>query len=78
MTSTLPTTRPTTRPTFWYCVCLTLAVLVWYWPLTRYGFVNFDDDQYVTSTRRVRAGLTLESVRWAFTAGHASNWGPPT
>ena len=78
MTSTLPTTRPTTRRTFWYCVCLALAVLVLYWPLTRYGFVNFDDDHYVTSNPPVRAGLTLESVRWAFTAGYASNWHPVT
>ena len=49
-----------------------------YWPLTRYDFVNFDDDQYVISNPPVRAGLTLESVRWAFTAGHASNWHPVT
>ncbi|MEP6709269.1 MAG: tetratricopeptide repeat protein, partial [Verrucomicrobiota bacterium] len=78
MASTLPTTRPTTRRTFWYCVCLALAVLVLYWPLTRYGFVNFDDDKYVASNPPVRAGLTLESVRWAFMAGHASNWHPVT
>ena len=78
MTSTLPTIPPATRRTFWYCVCLALAILALYWPLTRSGFINFDDDQYVTSNAPVRAGLTLESVRWAFTAGHASNWHPVT
>jgi Flp pilus assembly protein TadD len=68
----------TKRQTFWYCVCLALAVLALYWPLTRYGFVNFDDDEYVTANPHVLGGLTANSVKWAFTTGHASNWHPVT
>lgn len=31
-----------------------------------FGFVNFDDPLLVTANSRVRAGLTWEGVRWAF------------
>lgn len=68
----------TKRQTFWCCVGLALAVLALYWPLTRYGFVNFDDDEYVTANPHVLGGLTADAIRWAFTTGHASNWHPVT
>ena len=32
-----------------------------------FGFLNLDDDGYVTENAAVRAGLTEASVRWAFT-----------
>jgi tetratricopeptide (TPR) repeat protein len=41
-------------------------------------FVGYDDDVYVTKNPRVQAGLTPESLRWAFTTGHAGNWHPLT
>lgn len=41
-------------------------------------FVNFDDDLYVTGNARVRLGLTLEGVRWAFTTLFNCNWHPLT
>jgi hypothetical protein len=31
------------------------------------GFVNFDDPSYITDNSFVRAGLTLETIRWALT-----------
>jgi len=70
--------RAGTKRTFWYCVCLALAVLALYWPLTRYGFVNFDDDEYVTANPHVLGGPTANAIKWAFTTGHASNWHPVT
>lgn len=33
-----------------------------------YGFSNYDDPKYVTNNPQVQAGLTWESVKWAFTA----------
>lgn len=42
-----------------------------------YGFLNYDDPSYVTNNLHVRAGLTWESVHWAFT-GHADYWHPLT
>ncbi len=44
----------------------------------RFEFTNFDDDIYVTANPLVRAGLTWEGVRTAFTTGHAANWHPLT
>ncbi len=42
------------------------------------GFVNYDDPLYVTKNFQVQQGLTLDGVRWAFTAIHGSNWHPLT
>jgi tetratricopeptide (TPR) repeat protein len=57
---------------------LVASTLVVYAPVAQYDFVNLDDDVYVTRNPSVRAGLTLEGVRWAFTNGHASLWHPLT
>jgi tetratricopeptide (TPR) repeat protein len=60
------------------CLFLVIAVLAVYWQVGNHEFVNYDDDQYVTENRHVQAGLTLESIAWAFTSTHASNWHPLT
>jgi protein O-mannosyl-transferase len=54
-------------------VAVTLAV---YNPVSRNGFVNFDDDRYVTDNPQVRAGLHWSTVRWAFTSLDQANWHP--
>ncbi len=62
------------------CICLffVISILAVYWQTGNYDFVDFDDDVYVFRNPYVRAGLTLESIRWAFTATHAANWHPVT
>jgi protein O-mannosyl-transferase len=57
---------------------LALITLLAYWPVTRNGFINYDDLDYVTNNRVVQNGLTWAGVKWAFTTGHASNWHPVT
>ena len=57
---------------------LALAVVVLFWPAVQGGYVNYDDPDYLTSNRHVQAGLTWESVQWAFTTGQVSNWHPLT
>lgn len=47
-------------------------------PVVGNGFVNYDDDLYVTENEEVRDGPTMEGARWAFTTGHAANWHPLT
>ena len=61
-------------------ICLFLAVvtLAIYWQVYNHEFINYDDDEYVTQNIFVRKGLTVESVIWAFTTGHFSNWHPLT
>jgi tetratricopeptide (TPR) repeat protein len=60
------------------CLFLTIAILSIFWQVQDHGFVNFDDDLYVTANPRVQAGLTVDNIVWAFTTTHASNWHPLT
>jgi tetratricopeptide (TPR) repeat protein len=60
------------------CLLLIAVVLVCYNPVTRNGFLNFDDDRYITENPHVRAGLTWPTVRWAFTTYDQGNWHPLT
>jgi len=39
-----------------------------YYPVHNHPFANFDDGPYVYSNPHVRAGLSWETVRWAFTS----------
>ncbi len=59
-------------------VCLAVLVAAVYWPVGHAGFVNYDDDDYVTANPHVLEGLTVPAVVWAFTAYHAANWHPLT
>jgi tetratricopeptide (TPR) repeat protein len=47
-------------------------------PVSRNGFVNFDDDRYVTDNPQVRAGLRSSTISWAFTTLDLANWHPLT
>ena len=58
-----------------FIIVVTIAV---YWQIGNHAFVNYDDDKYVTDNQHVQAGLTSESITWAFTSTHASNWHPLT
>jgi hypothetical protein len=61
-----------------FCLLLTAATLAAFLPLTRCDFISLDDPSYVTGNPHVQHGLTLESIRWAFATGYASNWHPLT
>jgi tetratricopeptide (TPR) repeat protein len=60
------------------CLCLALATSLAYERVRLNEFVNYDDDRYVTDNAQVRAGITPESVAWAFTTTHVGNWHPLT
>lgn len=53
-----------------------MATLVVYNPVNRHRFVNYDDDHYVTENTHVRAGLTWDTIAWAFTSTEQANWHP--
>src|SRR5256885_864723 len=42
------------------------------------GVVNYEEDFYVTANRHVQAGLSWETIRWAFSSFDAANWHPLT
>jgi tetratricopeptide (TPR) repeat protein len=62
----------------WISGLLALGVVVFYWPLFDYGFIDYDDPQYVYENPHVTSGLDWHGVAWAFTTFHASNWHPLT
>jgi len=59
-------------------LALAVITLVAYAPALQNEFVNYDDPDYVTANPHIQGGLTGESISWAFTTGHASNWHPLT
>ncbi len=58
-----------------FLIVLTLAV---FWQVHQFGFVTFDDPVYVTDNQQIQSGLTLNSLRWAFSTTHAEFWHPLT
>jgi tetratricopeptide (TPR) repeat protein len=57
---------------------LLVATFAVYLQLDRADFVNYDDQGYVYENAHVRAGLTLENLRWSLTAVEVGNWAPVT
>jgi protein O-mannosyl-transferase len=55
------------------CAALFALTLALYWPLGEFGFVNYDDPDYVTGRT-----ITLDGIRWALTSTEAANWFPVT
>lgn len=54
-------------------VGVTVAVFL---PVTRSGFVSFDDYSYVVENPHVQRGFTADSLRWAFTSSYQAVWQP--
>jgi protein O-mannosyl-transferase len=59
-------------------VLLTVATVAVYWRTGGNGFVNYDDNGYITGNRHISKGLSWDSVKWAFTSYDLSNWHPLT
>ena len=65
-------------PAWLACLVLALSVLAVYGQTLGFGFISYDDPQYVVSNPWVQRGLTWDGVRWAFTTYYFSNWFPLT
>jgi tetratricopeptide (TPR) repeat protein len=57
---------------------LVIVTLIVFSPAARHGFINYDDDRYVTDNPQVRAGLQWSTISWAFTTFEQANWHPLT
>ena len=57
---------------------LVAATLAAYLPVLGNGFVDYDDNLYVTATPEVRSGLSGSGVAWAFTPKAAGQFHPLT
>ncbi|MBA4149540.1 MAG: tetratricopeptide repeat protein [Verrucomicrobia bacterium] len=60
------------------CALLILGTFALFWPVTNYEFIGYDDPAYITQNPHVQAGLTKESIAWAFgnVASEATYWHP--
>jgi protein O-mannosyl-transferase len=66
------------RHQLWICIGLAAVTLAVYVQVFGYGFVGFDDRQYIFGNEHVSNGLNWQSVVWALTARDAANWHPLT
>lgn len=66
------------KKTFILSLALVLLTVLVYLPVRNNGFINFDDNRYITDNAQVKAGFTWETVKWAFTTYEAANWHPLT
>lgn len=65
------------RTTVVCCVAaLVLGTLLIYAPVIGFGFLPYDDPEYVQLHPRTSRGLSGENLRWAATAVVAGNWHP--
>ena len=65
-------------PNIALALLLIVGTLILYSPVRGHDFINYDDDRYVVNNSHVKAGLTWETVRWAFTSREYDNWHPIT
>jgi tetratricopeptide (TPR) repeat protein len=59
-------------------LALVLLTVLVYLPVRNNSFINFDDNHYITENPHVKAGLSWDTVKWAFTTYDAANWHPLT
>ncbi|HNG93097.1 MAG TPA: tetratricopeptide repeat protein [Acidobacteriota bacterium] len=63
----------------WIGVGLVVLIAVVYGQAWQFGFVRWDDNEYVYENEHVIAGLTLKGVTWAFTTLYSTGyWHPLT
>jgi len=60
------------------CLFLTLLIAIAFFPVITYDYIGYDDSTYVSENPYVQAGFTKQSIYWAFTSIHTSNWHPLT
>ena len=51
---------------------LAAAVVLFWWPASKFQFLNYDDNEYVFENKSIREGLSLDGVKWAFNCGYAA------
>jgi len=74
----LDTAMNDTRTKVLICIFLIVATFCIYSQVQDHEFINFDDNKYIADNLNVQAGLTIESIKWAFTPSHTSYWHPMT
>ncbi len=58
------------------CVALLVVTIATFQQVRNNDFVAYDDTVYVTENPYINAGISTQSVVWAFTKPYASTWNP--
>jgi len=69
--------QPPVNPTltvYGVCISLVVVTVIVYSKTFGFGFVAYDDDQYVYENPMLKSGLTASTLKWAFTTYHSANW----
>ena len=61
-------------------ICLMIVTVSWvvYYQIGHHSFVSFDDGLYVFDNPKVRSGLSMENITWAFGFTGIAYWHPLT
>ncbi len=57
---------------------LVLTIFCVYWQVRHFEFTMYDDGVYIYENPYIQYGLTLKSMKWAFTTTYFANWHPLT
>ena len=60
------------------CFVLAAATFAAFEGVRSNDFVFYDDDKYITGNDEVLRGLSIKSLKWAFTTNHTGYWHPLT
>jgi hypothetical protein len=60
------------------CIALTVSILLIYWRVQGYAFINYDDNVYVPENPNVVGGITRAGIVWAFSTFDYFYWQPLT
>jgi protein O-mannosyl-transferase len=62
-----------------YCMLLVIGISIYvYSNVHTFDFINYDDNEYITENYALQQGITIDAIRWSFTAFHSNNWHPVT
>jgi len=64
--------------TYLIVIFLIVASLVAFGRIAGNGFINYDEELYITKNDHVKSSINTESIKWAFSAVVCSNWHPLT
>ncbi len=60
------------------CAFIIITTVLVYWQIGSHEFINFDDQLYVSDNPMVKAGISWEGIKWAFSFTGRSYWHPVT
>ena len=64
--------------TYYIVIFLIVASFISFGRIIGNDFITFDDDEYIAENNYIKSGINTESIKWALTSSHASNWHPLT